>query len=40
MTLATKVLLTQLIRLGRGVLSECEKWVQAQETSARQEKSA
>jgi hypothetical protein len=30
MTLATRTLIAALIRLGKGVLSECEKWLQAQ----------
>lgn len=30
MTVATRTLLSALIRLGKGALSECEKWLQAQ----------
>lgn len=30
MTVATRTLLAALIRLGKGALSECEKWLHAQ----------
>lgn len=32
MTVATRTLLEALIRLGKGALAECEKWVKAQES--------